>query len=507
MKVCTYIKLTNLSRNISTFAKSVSNNFACTENQTLYAVGLGGKKYSVGSRCISPSIPPSKMAEPTLAKSIEKNIFRFSDYDCIGFDLDNTVCRYRLTEMVNLEYEVLARYLVSEKGYSADYLLKPLEANVDFLQKGLVLDFFRGNVLQLRNDGAVLKASHGTCFMSEEEIKKIYGADKKWETSVAFVQNMLEYWNGPLSERIRTVSDYFDMPAALAFGRIVDSLDAKEGGRLDVYNIWPDILDGLYYMFKREHFNSNGGYFNVLKQNPSAYIHKCSNNVINWLKQIKSSKVTFLITGSNVDFASFTASNCLGEKWQSLFDIVVCYARKPGFFTGARPFIKIDNFEETDPIDGKDLELGKIYSQGNWQDLLLLLSRHTGLKQPKCLYVGDNLIQDIYVPSEFTQCDTVAVVEEQGAEGMVIGPYFHDDTPIISSDKWGSYFGNNDKQRVENSFWSEIIKNHSKICVPDLDVLANVPLNFEFNTFARGESITDVLGYYPGCPLSLSSDK
>ena len=41
------------------------------------------------------------------------------------------------------------------------------------------------------------------------------------------------------------------------------------------------------------------------------------------------------MTGSNVDFASFTASNSLGEKWQSLFDIVGCFARKPGLFTGA----------------------------------------------------------------------------------------------------------------------------------------------------------------------------
>ncbi|KAJ9595253.1 hypothetical protein L9F63_013441 [Diploptera punctata] len=446
------------------------------------------------------------MAEPTLSKPSEKNVFRFSDYDCIGFDLDNTLCRYKLTEMVKLEYEALSNFLVSEKGYSAVYLLKPLEANIDFLQKGLVLDFFRGNVLQLRSDGAILKASHGTRFMSEEEIKEVYGADKKWETSVAFTQNMLEYWNGPLSERIRTVSDYFDMPAALAFGRIVDSLDAKQGNRLDVYNIWPDILDGLFHMFKREHFESNeGGYFSALKNNPSNYIHKCSNNIINWLKQIKSSKATFLITGSNVDFASFTASNCLGENWQSFFDIIVCYARKPGFFTGARPFIKVENFDETDPIEGKDLELGKIYSQGNWQDLQQFLARHTGLKQPKCLYIGDNLIQDVYVPSEYTKCDAVAIVEEQGAEGMEI-EYFHDDTPIISSDKWGSYFGNG-QGNVGNSFWCEMIKKHSKICVPDVEVLANVPLNYEFNAFVQDENVNDFRGYYPGCPLSLSSLK
>jgi hypothetical protein len=166
----------------------------------------------------------TKMAET----QNEKHIFRLSDYDCIGFDLDNTICRYKLTQMVKLEYEVLANYLVTQKGHDAKYLLKPLETSIDFLQKGLVFDFNKGNILQLGSGGFIKKGSHGTRFMSDDEIQNIYGPDRKWNVSVAFCQNMLEAWNGPMSERIRTVSDYFDMPAALAFGRIVDSLDARE---------------------------------------------------------------------------------------------------------------------------------------------------------------------------------------------------------------------------------------------------------------------------------------
>ncbi|PSN49153.1 hypothetical protein C0J52_10150 [Blattella germanica] len=515
MKIYAHIKFSNIFHgNLNvTFAKAVTTRFICYQRSRI-GQGFSGNTFcgtnSVDKKRLHLSLRTrSKMAEPSVTKSIEKRIFRFSDYDCIGFDLDNTILRYRLTEMVKLEYNVLANFLVTEKGYDATYLLKPMESNIDFLQKGLVLDFFQGNVLQLRNDGAILRACHGTRFMTDNEIKEVYGADKKWETSVAFTQNMLEYWNGPLAERIRTVSDYFDMPAALAFARIIDSLDAKEGVKQDAYYVWPDVLDGLLYMFKRDHFSLNeGGYFPALKENPSNYIHKCSNNIINWLKQIKSNKMIYLITGSNVDFASFTASTALGENWRSLFDIVVCYARKPGFFTGARPFIKINGFEETDPIDGNNLERGGIYSQGNWQELLQFLSRQTGIEHPKCLYVGDNLIQDVYVPSEYTKCDAVAVVEELGAEGMDnVGSYPHIDTPVLASTKWGSYFGDKETQYVGNSFWSDIIKKHSKICVPDLEVLANLPLNYEFHTFSHGDCMSENLGYYPGCPQGLSPNK
>ena len=68
--------------------------------------------------------------------------FRITDYDCVGFDLDNTLLRYKVGNMMRMEYEVLAEYLV-EKGYSKKHLMQPID--VDFLQKGLILDFHRGD--------------------------------------------------------------------------------------------------------------------------------------------------------------------------------------------------------------------------------------------------------------------------------------------------------------------------------------------------------------------------
>ncbi len=41
------------------------------------------------------------------------------DYDCIGFDLDHTLCRYNVGNLARLVYELLADYLVSKKGYDS----------------------------------------------------------------------------------------------------------------------------------------------------------------------------------------------------------------------------------------------------------------------------------------------------------------------------------------------------------------------------------------------------
>lgn len=441
-------------------------------------------------------VPPVKMGS-------ESNVFRLSNYDCIGFDLDNTLCNYKLSPMMKMEYNILAKYLVEVKGYDAEFLLQPIERDLDFLRRGLVLDIEGGNILQLGSDGYIQKATHGTRFLGDSEIEKYYGADRKWDVTTEFSQNLLEGWSGPLATRIKTLLDYFDAPAGLIYARLVDTVDKKNGKELKEYSIWSDILEGIVNMYQREKFCRNeGGYFPALKANPDLYINKCTENVKNWLRKIKDSKLVFLITGSHVDFASLTAGHILGDDWRDLFDIVVCYSRKPGFFTGGRPFLKLDGIVETDTVPLSQLEFGNLYSQGNWQDLYNLLTRKTGLTHPKCVYFGDHLIQDVYTPSKYTRCDTVAVVEELHAEGMVNLDIGHVDAPMLVSRSWGSFFCDKKNGEVSDTLWGDIIKNHSKICIPSLDVLAKHPLDYEIRSFHVKDSLWQS-GYFPSDPASL----
>ncbi|XP_070498668.1 5'-nucleotidase domain-containing protein 1 [Chironomus tepperi] len=432
--------------------------------------------------------------KPILNSKIMENTpktFSLNDYDCIGFDLDNTIVKYNVKEMIYHEYNVLSDFLV-EKGYSKEFLKKPIEEGVDFLQKGLILDFERGNLLRICPDGTIQIASHGSRFLSKDEIISFYGEKRRWEVTDEYCRDMLVAWNGTLADSIRTCLDYFDMPAALAFARIIDSIDLEKGGVQEKYKIWPDILAGLMAMFSRDYFPTGGSkYFEALKNNPSKFIYKCDQKVLDWLRLLKNRKKSFLITGSHIDFASLTAGYAIGPNWQEYFDLIICYAKKPGFFTLNRDFLKLDGIVETEPIKVEDMVDGGIYTQGNFTELRKFISSITKLDDPKILYVGDNLIQDVFTPNKHIKIDTVAVIEEMLAEGVD----YDEKYDILRSNSWGSYFHTNG----EDTLWERIIRKHSKICVPCIDELAKNPIDHKYSTFDPAD-ITSC-GYYPHNPF------
>lgn len=423
------------------------------------------------------------------------DVLRISDYDCVGFDLDNTLLRYKLSAMVELEYEVLSQFLVEAKGYSAKYLLRPMKENIDFLQKGLIVDFARGNVMKIAYDGYILRVAHGTRQLTNDEIVDAYGKERRWTATTGFCEDLLAAWHSDLALEMRTLLDYFDMPASLVFARIIDSLDAAATKPIEKYNVWPDILDGLGEIFTRDHFESGRSrYFAELKANPTKYVRPTEESVKTWLTELRKHKAVFLLTGSHIDFANLTATQALGENWRDLFDIVVCFAKKPGFFTSARPFKELDGMRETSrTLDARDLKLGGIYSQGNWRDIMQCLQQKTNKKVPKVLYIGDNLIQDVYAPNDYCQSDAISIVEEMLAEGMVNSDDGHDDQKLLTSPIWGSYFAIHD----EPSIWLELIRKHSKLCIPSVNYLATKPLDYPFKSF---ENKMCCNGFYPSEP-------
>lgn len=452
---------------------------------------------------ISNSFHPNRSYSRYSANNILTGtaMMKLTDYDCIGFDLDNTLLRYKLTEMVELEYNVLAYFLITSKGYSRKFLERPMQDNIDFLQKGLIIDFARGNILKIAYDGYISKACHGTRQLSDNEIVAVYGKERSWQVTSDFCQNLLQAWHGPLAVDMRALLDYFDMPASLVFARIVDSLDDANGNKpLATYNIWPDILDGLGEIFTWEHFeNDRSKYFANVKENPGKYIHRSTEALRNWLSELRKHKTVFLLTGSHVDFANFTSTYAFGKDWRNFFDVIVCYAKKPGFFSkdpSERPFFKShDVTETTEEIDPSELKLGEVYTQGNWSSLIKCLAQKSNTNTPKVLYIGDNLIQDVYSPNDYSKADTIAIAEEMMAEGMNNTITEHTDQKLLTSPLWGTYFlaSNN-----EPTIWLEIIRKHSKICVPNLDWIAAHPIDHEFKIFSE-KMCTN--GFYPNEPI------
>lgn len=415
------------------------------------------------------------------------------DYDCIGFDLDNTLCEYRIRPLAKMIYDVLTDYLINTGNYSAKHLRQPID--FDFLQKGLILDTEKGNILKINGCGQILRAAHGTKFMSDDEITSVYGPNKMWSVTDIFIKNFMDTWNGPISEKIRPLLDFFDIPVSLIFARCVDDID--DVIHTQTYNIWPDILNGLTYMYLRDNFSANtGGFFPCLKSTPYLYYNKCPDFVIDWLSELKQTKKVFLISGSHVDYANFTATQSLGKNWKELFDISVFYSRKPGFFTSNRPYYSTDSqmLNECDIVD--NIYFGNIYNQGNWNQLYNVFKKETGKSNPKCLYVGDNILQDVVAPAKFSNIDTIAVVEEMKLDSN--DNEFNPDITMLRSNKWSSYLIDSDKK--DESIWTSFITNHAKLCIPSIKSLAKKPLNFDFIPFSKNKMYS---GFFPFIPNNL----
>lgn len=423
--------------------------------------------------------PVNERARPLTMTSEEEKpfVFKFTTYDCIGFDLDNTIARYKVGAMIEMEYKVMARFLVEKKGYPEEYLMQPFDHN--FILKGLIVDDENGNILRIAPDGFILKACHGTKMLADEDIEKYY-PQRHWELADDFARNPLATWNGPHSEKMRTLLDYFDIATSLIFARAIDAIDQTKGARQDKYYVWPDLVDSLQDMFDRDHFQTGeGAYFAEMKAHPDKYYYKCSDQLLNWLKTLKKQgKMLYLLTGSHVDFASHTATNTIGPNWREYFDIVVCFAKKPGFFTNKREFYGLDGIKETGPVTLDELKLGGIYTHGNWPDLHDFLQKHMLKEDAKFLYIGDNLIQDIFTPNVHSHSETVSVCEELEAEGMQGHRQMHPDQQFLISTIWGSYFHCNNQ--ITN--WYKIMKKHSKLCVPSLEYIASLPVDHEFHT-------------------------
>jgi hypothetical protein len=114
--------------------------------------------------------------------------------------------------------------------------------------------------------------------------------------------------------------------------------------------------------------------------------------------------MTYLLGGAMAEYPS----------WRNYFDIVVCAATKPAFFTERRPLMERDGAElrpATFP-----LERGRIYEGGNLFDL----ERALGVSGDEVLYVGDHIYGDILRSKKDSAWRTAMIIQELETE---VGAY------------------------------------------------------------------------------------
>ena len=398
-------------------------------------------------------------------------IFKLIDYDVIGLDLDNTLLEYNLANLFKLQYNFLANYLTEKKGYNKTIFSKNLsESDTDFIQRGLFMDFARGNLLNLRSDGYIMKATHGTMELDSSLIEQLYGKDRKWSVTAKLVDNPISIWD---CAETRAFLDFTDSVATLLYAKAVDSVDLQ--GKPIKYEVWPDLLEALVKMYDTE-----SNFMQTIASNLLDYLKPCDKHVLTWLKDLKKHAKLILITGAEYKVAQITLPLCLGQNYNEFFDVIIYDANKPGFFNEHSPFLSTEN----KPV--KDIVLGKHYRQGNWFDLYKTLELYLN-KTPKCVYVGDNPLQDIFTPTKISEkMDVIALIEEVAGEGLYPGYSEHPYSKYISSKFWGSFLYSNQTY----TFIGSLIKYSSQLVIPSLKVLAEKPIYYALNCILNADSLS-----------------
>ncbi|XP_063297352.1 5'-nucleotidase domain-containing protein 1 [Pelobates fuscus] len=442
--------------------------------------------------------------------------FSLSDCDVIGFDLDHTLCQYRLQDSNKLIYDSFAQYFVTEKGYSEE-LLSVTPEEWDFCSKGLVLDLEQGNFLKLGADGTILRACHGTKPMSGEQIEAVYGEKREWKhfksINGTYVRSAKYYF----------YDNYFDLPGALLCAKIVDSLQMTDGQ--NKYDFWKDMVSAVEHNYKTSAFKENcGTYFPAVKNDPNKYLKPCPESVKNWIRSLKNAgKVLLIITSSHSDYCRLLCEHILGKDFEELFDIIITNALKPGFFSltpQQRPFWTLENDVEIDVLPS--LEKPGWYSQGNWRQLYNLLTRITRKPELKVVYFGDSMRSDIFSARLYSNWETVLILEELegdevhepdmtdlGSSLTKKGKYdsLQPPEPYFVSKKWGSYFadtitdGKSAQETPYITWCCASIRNYSTMTIPSIKAIVDLSLDYKFTRFSSNNSDTD--GYYPHPPKIL----
>ncbi|XP_061176710.1 5'-nucleotidase domain-containing protein 1-like [Saccostrea echinata] len=445
--------------------------------------------------------------------------FCLADYDAVGFDLDHTLAKYRLVELMNLAYDSICESLIKQ-GYDPKIKDK-LSVHKDFVCKGLFLDSEKGNILKLGHDGKILKCSHGTRMMEKAELLSVYGEDLHWEHFQEAIGHVKRHGK---DLKFCFFENYFDIPALVCCAHIVDFLDKENGGPCEKYDFWKDIYGAFGENYIPAQFTKNAGwFFPSVKKNPEKYLKPSSNGVREWLKDLKGDKrVVFLMTSSAIDFAGMVIEIVLGSDWRDYFDIYLTDASKPGFFTDNKKFKLTENGEDKGSVD--ELEPFKTYSNGNMPDLMKFLSKQTGKSDPKVVYFGDSLCADSFPAKTFGNWDVVLVLEEMEAEGYhpdlkdILEPKRKvpkhqvnlekdpEEERYILSQSWGSFFYHEEEDTKHdkhmNTYWGRIISHYNTIAVPTIEYIAGMPIDYRYTKF-KNSDVGNTDGFYPGKPKPL----
>jgi HAD superfamily 5'-nucleotidase-like hydrolase len=320
----------------------------------------------------------------------------------IGYDMDYTLVHYR-TEV----WEARAYDRARDRFVARGWPCERLRFDPDAVIRGLVIDTERGNLVKANRFGFVKKAVHGTVDMDFDEMRHEYS-----RTIIDLHQPRWIFLN-----------TLFSLSEACLYGQLVDLLD--EGklpaalGYRDLYEEVRKTIDALHV---------EGELKADIMSDPARYVFVDPETPLTLQDQKFAGKKLLLITNSEWEYTLKMMTFAFGEGWRDLFDVVVCGARKPDFFTTRSPFFEIVSEDGLlKPLVG-EMRPRAAYFGGS----ALQVERHLGISGDEILYVGDHMFGDVHVTNRVLRWRTALILRELEGEVEAIQG-FHDQEKLLET--------------------------------------------------------------------------
>lgn len=313
----------------------------------------------------------------------------------IGFDMDYTLVTYNVPEFEAKTYSIIKKKLIKDYQYPEE--INEFIFNPNFIIRGLVIDTETGDFLKVNRYGFVRTASHGTTFLSFEELKEKYGV------------NSIDLTDS----RYNIVHTLFSKAEGCLFAQLVDYFDKKEHST-KYKKIFDDVKRSLNNAHMEHELKGD------VVENPEKYLLPDKRIVDALLKFKRFGKKLALITNSDYNYSNKVMEYCFGKfikfPWQKIFDIIVVAANKPSFFKDRNMFLKVD--PDTGLLSNfyGALEWNGIYQGGNAN----YLERNFGIDPSEILYLGDHILGDVVTLKETIGWRTGLVVQELEEEVPIL---------------------------------------------------------------------------------------
>jgi len=314
----------------------------------------------------------------------------------VGFDMDYTLAIYQQDAMDRISIQETAKKMVA-RGRPESLLTLPFDTR--FPIRGLFIDKKLGNVLKMDRYRYVKRAYHGLRRLTRDERRQLYqGRPIK-----------------PGTKRFHWVDTLYALPEVTLYAAALQHFEDRQIA-FDPAELFDEVRECI------DLCHQDGSIVDVIASRPEEFLLKDPGLGPALHKLRSAGKRLFLLTNSRPAYSekimSYLLDDALPEyaRWQSYFDVVVCAAKKPRFFT--EPGIPFVPGEPDLAPPTERFEDGRIYEGGCLTELERLLhGTHGGpLSGDEVLYVGDHIYGDVLRTKKETAWRTMMIVQEMADE-------------------------------------------------------------------------------------------